>query len=442
MHGYTVEELIDESLLKVFAPETRDELLMHIAAADAMDDYVYESIHLRKDGTRFPILAHRTTLRDEAGRVLYRAATYIDLTEQKQAQEKLRYQLDLTQTITDNTQSCLWMMDSEGRGTFANPATERVTGFKPQELVGQILHDKVHHTHPNGAPFPKEDCALDRALSLHESVVGYEDVFVHKDGHFYPVRCNGRPIFKEGKLAGTVIEVQDITLEKQLLGSETKARQQAEAANRLKDEFLATLSHELRTPLSAVLGWAVMMRSGRLSSDKVVKAVETIERNARALGRLVEDLLDVSRIMTGKVHVQMQPVVAAKVIDAAVASAQHMADAKGVALQVVVDSRSSAVLGDADRLQQVVWNLVSNAVKFTPKGGRVQVRLEPVNSHIEITVSDTGEGIAAERHLQEVPRQILRLRPFQTGRRFGPTQARRLGLRPGHCAPSGRTTRR
>src|SRR5207249_6911888 len=116
----------------------------------------------------------------------------------------------------------------------------------------------------------------------------------------------------------------------------------------------------------------------------------------RSLGHLVEDLLDVSRIMAGKVHVQMQPVVAAKVIDAAVASAQHMADAKGVALQVVVDSRSSAVLGDADRLQQVVWNLVSNAVKFTPKGGRVQVRLEPVNSHIEITVSDTGEGIAPE----------------------------------------------
>ncbi|MCG3161146.1 MAG: Virulence sensor protein BvgS [Acidobacteria bacterium] len=335
--------------------------------------------------------------------------------DRKRAEEALRYQLDLTSTITDNTQSCLIMADAEGRCTFANPATERVTGFKPEELIGEVLHYKIHHTHPDGAPFPIDECPLDRALPLHEAVVGYEDTFIHKDGHFYQVRCAGRPIFKGGKPVGTVIEAQDITEEKRMIESERQARQQAEAANRLKDEFLATVSHELRTPLNAILGWTVMLRSGRLKPDKAAEALETVERSARAQNRLIDDLLDVSRIVTGRMQLQIQPVVLAQVVKAAVASARLVAETKGVQLRIDGESeglgeresregeksairnpQSAIVLGDADRLQQVVWNLLSNAIKFTPKGGRVEVGIERVNSHVEIKVSDTGEGIAPE----------------------------------------------
>ncbi len=316
--------------------------------------------------------------------------------DRQRAEEALRYQSGLTRTITDNAQSCLWMMDTEGRCTFANPASERISGFRSEELIGQVLHYKVHHTRPDGAPFPMEECPLDRVLPLQESIIGYEGVFIHKDGHFYPVRCTGRPIFKDGEPVGTVIEVQDITEEKRLLEAERRAREQAEVANRLKDEFLATVSHELRTPLNSILGWTVMLRSGRLKPDKAAEALETIERSARAQNRLVEDLLDVSRIITGKVDLKFQQVALAKVVEAAVAAARPAAEAKSIALQVAFDSRPCEVTGDADRLQQVIWNLISNAVKFTPRGGRVEVSVECVNSQVEIKVSDTGEGIAPE----------------------------------------------
>jgi PAS domain S-box-containing protein len=171
---------------------------------------------------------------------------------------------------------------------------------------------------------------------------------------------------------------------------------QAEESSRLKDEFLATISHELRTPLSAILGWARMLRMGQLSPENSTKALETIERNARAQAQLVDDLLDVSRIITGKLRMDVQPADPNTFIDAAVEAVRPAAEAKGVRVQKIIDSGPIAIPGDPVRLQQVVWNLLSNAIKFTPRGGRVQIQSQRVNSHLEIVVSDTGQGIPAD----------------------------------------------
>ncbi len=171
---------------------------------------------------------------------------------------------------------------------------------------------------------------------------------------------------------------------------------EAQEASRLKDEFLATVSHELRTPLTAILGWAHMLRTGQHNDDFVLKALETIERNARAQSQLIDDLLDVSRIISGKLRIDVRPVDPNSFIESAIEAVRPAAEAKGVRVQRVMDTGVATVSGDPVRLQQVIWNLVSNAIKFTPKGGRVQVRLERVNSHIEIAVSDTGSGISSE----------------------------------------------
>ena len=171
---------------------------------------------------------------------------------------------------------------------------------------------------------------------------------------------------------------------------------QAEESSRLKEEFLATISHELRTPLSAILGWARMLRLGQLSPENAEKALDTIERNARAQAQLVDDLLDVSRIITGKLRMDVRPADPNSFIDAAVDSVRPAAEAKGVRVQKVVDTGPISIPGDPVRLQQVVWNLLSNAIKFTPRGGRVQIRSERVNSHLEIVVSDTGQGISSD----------------------------------------------
>ncbi len=182
----------------------------------------------------------------------------------------------------------------------------------------------------------------------------------------------------------------------ELLLREREARKEAEIASRAKDEFLGTLSHELRTPLNAIFGWTRILSTGGLDEETFSRAVETIERNAKLQARLIDDMLDVSRIISGKLRLDAQPVDLTSVINAAVDTSRPAADAKDIRVQVVLDFGAGAILGDPVRLQQVIWNLLSNAIKFTPKGGRVQIQLERVNSHVEITVSDTGTGIDQE----------------------------------------------
>jgi len=176
---------------------------------------------------------------------------------------------------------------------------------------------------------------------------------------------------------------------------EQAARAEAEQANRLKDEFLATTSHELRTPLTAILGWSHMLRHGKLDEAAATRAVETIERNAKAQAQLVEDILDVSRVITGKLRLDIAPVDLAPVINAAIDSVQLAADAKNIQLSVTFEPAARHVSGDAGRLQQVVWNLLSNAVKFTPTGGRIGIRLERAGTLAQLTVNDNGCGFDA-----------------------------------------------
>jgi signal transduction histidine kinase/DNA-binding response OmpR family regulator len=199
------------------------------------------------------------------------------------------------------------------------------------------------------------------------------------------------------ELQQEVIERQQAEKENaQLLVREQAARAEAEAANRMKDEFLATLSHELRTPLTAILGWSHLLRSGKLPPETMGNAIETIERNARAQSQLIDDLLDVSRIITGKLRIDPRPIEPASIIEAAVNSVRPAAEAKDIELDLEIAYATGLVLGDPGRLQQVAWNLLSNAIKFTNAGGRVGVSLSRANSHVEIVISDTGQGIGAD----------------------------------------------
>jgi signal transduction histidine kinase/CheY-like chemotaxis protein len=181
-----------------------------------------------------------------------------------------------------------------------------------------------------------------------------------------------------------------------LLDSAQNARRTAEDANRLKDEFLSNVSHELRTPLTAINGWALMLRAGRLNSAQSQRALETIVRSARSQTQLIDDLLDVSRIIAGKMRLNVAPLMLGAVIHAAIETARPAAEAKDIRLSALIDPAAEAVSGDSERLQQVVWNLLSNAVKFAPVGGRVEVKLERADSRVEIVVADNGPGISPE----------------------------------------------
>ena len=203
----------------------------------------------------------------------------------------------------------------------------------------------------------------------------------------------------------------------ELLESERYARGEAERASQMKDEFLATLSHELRTPLSSILGWSQVLRNGARSEADLQKGLDIIERNARVQTQLIEDLLDMSRIISGKVRMDIQPVEPLSFIEAAIETVRPAAEAKGIRLEKVLDPSGIPISGDPSRLQQVVWNLLSNAIKFTPRDGKVQVVLETVNSHVEIHVTDTGMGIEP-RFLDHVFERF-RQADASTTRRYG-----------------------
>ncbi len=217
----------------------------------------------------------------------------------------------------------------------------------------------------------------------------------HFDISWQPIRGSSGQV--EG-VASFAFDVTDLVLARrgleQLVEREEAARKAAEDASRAKDEFLSTLSHELRTPLNAVIGWAHLLRSGGIGPDQRERALETIERNSRAQARLIEDMLDLGRIVQGKMVLSVGPVEMVRVIEGAIDSVRLAAEAKGIRLQLVLDSHAT-IVGDPERLQQLVWNLLSNAIKFTPRGGRVQVRLRREASYVELVVADSGQGIEA-----------------------------------------------
>ena len=210
------------------------------------------------------------------------------------------------------------------------------------------------------------------------------------------------------KIARDITDKKRIERElEHLLDAERNARAEAQRVNQLKDEFLATLSHELRTPLNAIMGWAQLMGLGSMNEDEMKEAGRAIERNAQTQKQLIEDLLDMSRIISGKLLLDVQQLEPVSVVETAIETIRPSAAVKEIRIEKILDPLAGPISGDPARLQQVVWNLLSNAVKFTPKGGKIQVRLEQVNSHIEVSVSDTGQGIDPEflPHLFERFRQ-------------------------------------
>src|SRR5213594_225724 len=266
--------------------------------------------------------------------------------------------------------------------TIWNPGAERIFGYTAKEMIGQSIRRIIP------AELMSEEDDIIARIRRGERVDHFETRRLRKDGRALDVSLTISPIHDDdGQIIGASKIARDISGKKiseqrltEALEDARKARQQAEVANRMKDEFLATVSHELRTPLTAIVGWIRMLRSGNLSPERAEQALEVIDRNTRSQAQLIEDLLDISRITMGKLRLDVRPVQPATVIHAAVESLTLAADARRVRIQTVLDSAAGPISGDFERLQQVVWNLLSNAIKFTPKGGRVQVVLERVNS--------------------------------------------------------------
>jgi len=317
--------------------------------------------------------------------------------ERKRAEAALQEGAARTRAIVDTAVDGIITIDEHGIIDSANPAAERIFGYSRDEMVGRNVHLLMPSPHQE-----QHDQYLVNYLRTGQRKVlgiGREVVGRRKDGTPFPMDLSLSEVVLNHRCLFTGI-VRDVSGRKQAedqraaaLQRERQAREEAEKANRAKEEFLAVISHELRTPLTPILTWSRLLRSDKLDHAATERALEAIERSARSQAQLIEDLLDVSRITSGKLRLDVRPIELPSVVEAAIESVRPGAEAKGMRLEIVLDRNAGVVSGDPERLQQVVWNLLSNAIKFTPRGGRIQVRLQHVNSHVEITVSDTGQGI-------------------------------------------------
>lgn len=467
---------------------------------------------ISRDGRETPIDDSGAPIRDAEGRVAGVVLVFRDVTKRHQVEEELEHQRRLLQTITDNAASMLLMMDPQGRTTFANPAAERITGFRAEELIGEPLHEKIHYARPDGRPYPVEECPLDNALPLQEAVRAHEDVFIRKDGTFFPVRCSARPVLRNGEPVATVIEAQDVSEESRVADAlrkreerfraiadrsvtgiaevdlagrylfvndrycETLGRRREELldgmrmqdvthpddlspnllrferlvregqpfliekryvrpdgsivwvnnsvsgvrgddgrvegvvavsvdvtdrkraedelreANRRKDEFLAMLAHELRNPLAPIRSGLDLL--GLMGTDGGI--IEPMQQQVEHLVRLVDDLLDVSRIMRGKVELRRESVELASIVDRAVRTARPLIDARRHELSLELPKEPVTLDADPVRLSQVIANLLNNAAKYTEDGGRIRLSALAEDGDAVVTVSDTGIGIDSD----------------------------------------------
>ncbi len=357
-----------------------------------------EMVIAPKDRAARTVLASGGPVHGPGGEKLGAVVVMRDFTERKEAQEALRQESSLLHALMDNIPDAIYFKDAEGRFVRVNRHAPYRGNKNPEEVVGRTDFDFFAEAHARAAYEDEQ-----RIVRTGQPLVDKEEKEVYPDGSTTWLSTTKVPVFDgEGRVTGIVGISRDITERKRALEAgielarEQAARAEAERANRLKDEFLATLSHELRTPLTAILGWARMLSDGFVREEMRADALGIIYRNARSQAQLIDDLLDVSRIITGKLRIEVRPVDLAPVVEAAVAVVRPAASAKRVQLQTVFEPGTGLIAGDPERLQQVVWNLLSNAVKFTPNGGRVQVKLGRVNSRVEVAVSDTGAGIAPE----------------------------------------------
>ncbi|AUT00838.1 histidine kinase [Nostoc sp. CENA543] len=397
--GYTQEDLHKRRVnwLQITPPEYLAQSDRAIATLKTTGVcHNLETEYIRKDGSRVYVIVGFALLERSDNQVV---GFVLDSSERILAKQALQASEARLRKLTEKVRVIPWEVDiAQNKFTYVGPQSEEILGYPARDWYSENFWDE--HIHPEDQTWVIKHChesslTLDnyefeyRMLAADGRVVWLHDII-------NVVRSGKEPRLLHGFMIDISERKQAEQERQQLLEREKAARTTAEVANRIKDEFLATLSHELRTPLNAVLGWVQLLRSRQFDQTTTERALETIERNTRVLTQIIQDILDVSQIIRGQLRLKIQPLDLTNILKDAVETIQPAANAKEISLQYESEPNVGLVMGDGNRMQQIIWNLLANAVKFTPKGGKVTVKLRRVDSSVEIQVSDTGSGIAPE----------------------------------------------
>jgi len=383
--GFRPDELIEQSLSRIISPEETWEFM--VALREVVDRGVTRNARLHPrsaSGAVIPTTLNASALRDTDGRVIGAIGILRDMRELDKARA-------YAESLIKNAPDPVFVSDLEGKILQANDAVSHLLGFRQDEVVEQSVSRFL------GADETREFVAALREVVEHG---------VSRNVRLHPRSASGEVISTTlnasalrdayGNVIGAIGILRDMRAYEQVLHDLEDSRRELRDADQAKDRFLAIVSHELRTPLTAMLGWVRLLTTGRLDDATSARALPVIERNTKLLAQLIDDLLDVSGIIAGKLRLEVGPVDLVAVIESAIEAVQGLADAKSIGLKAVLDPSAGSVAGDPGRLQQVVWNLLANAIKFTPNRGRIDLRLERAGAHARLTVRDTGRGISPE----------------------------------------------
>lgn len=416
--GMTLEEWKGLGWVEVLEPQAAKQTLADwTQGATTGDLWDREQLVRGVDGNWHPILVRGVPVRNQSGEIIRWAGINLDISRLKQVEGELRESEYRFRLLADKVPIQIWMQDEQASCHFVNERYREFTGLSESD----ITQDWTESLHPDDwARYIREYSLAIAHRKEHRAIVRMR----RHDGVYRWMEVLGLPRFEGDRFVGYVGCNTDITERKQaeeereqLLARERAAREESETANRIKDEFLAVLSHELRSPLNPILGWSRLLRTRQFDTASRDRALETIERNARLLSKLIEDLLDVSRILQGKIALHVGPVELVSTLESALETVQLAANSKEIQIATHFESDIGPVSGDRDRIQQIIWNLLSNAVKFTPPGGQVDVYLQRKGGCAEIRVKDTGKGI--DREFLPYVFDLFRQQDGKTTRQFG-----------------------
>jgi PAS domain S-box-containing protein len=368
------------------------------------------TVLISRDGTERPIADSAAPIRDASGAIIGVVLVFRDVTEERRAEDAVAEQREWLETTLESIGDAVIATDVRGQVVFMNPVAEHLTGWRIDTAQGRPCTEVFNII--NEQTRRKVDSPVTRVLA-EGVVVGLANhtILIAADGTERPIDDSGAPIRnRDGRIVGVVLVFRDVSerrraeLDRQsaaaererLLEAERIARTEAERASRVKDDFVAMVSHELRTPLNAILGWTQLMTRNRRDEAVLDRGLDIVARNTRVQAQLIADLLDISRIVSGKLRLEIQNVDLVAVVRDAIETVQQEASAKHITIRQELDTAIGPVAGDPGRLQQVVWNLLSNAIKFTGIGGQIRVTLRRIDEALEIAVADTGVGIRPE----------------------------------------------
>src|SRR5256884_376539 len=402
--GLRRDEVLEQSISRFLGQDEAREFV--VALREVVERDVTRNVRLQPrsaSGEMIPTTLNASALRDTDGSIIGAIGILRDRRELDKARA-------YAESLIKNAPDPVFVSDLEGKILQANDAVSHLLGFRQDEVVEQSVSRFL------GADETREFVAALREVVEHG---------VSRNVRLHPRSASGEVISTTlnasglrdayGNVIGAIGILRDMRAYEQVLRDLEESRRELRDADQAKDRFLAVVSHELRTPLTAMLGWVRLLTTGMLDDATSARALPVIERNTKLLAQLIDDLLDVSRIVAGKLRLEVGPVDLVAVIESAIEAVQSLADAKSIGLKAVLDPSAGSVAGDPGRLQQVVWNLLANAIKFTPNRGRIDLRLERAGSRARLTVRDTGRGISREL----LPHIFDRFRQDEQTRRHG-----------------------